>query len=224
VGLALSDIDILGKSFSKGLGVKAPEVLEGSRSGEHPLVTFEYQYNYKKMSSDKLCYYSKSKDALVGEGKNEFISDKKQYEELNKILNWRRILSNFYVEDFMFEGKRYNSVEHAFQSYKIALVDKEKAEYFTLDSGHPIGMGDGAIAQKNRKLVVLNAEQLTHWDSIKDNIMTEITRQRILQSDIYRNVLILTRDAQLWHVISRKGIVRNVYLEELRLSLGVTAL
>jgi predicted NAD-dependent protein-ADP-ribosyltransferase YbiA (DUF1768 family) len=171
------------------------------------------------MASDRLCYYSKSKDALVGEGKNEFISDVGQYEELNKISNWRKILSNFYVEAFMFEGKRYNSVEHAFQSYKIALVDKEKAEYFTLDSGHPIGMGDGAIAQKNRKLVVLNAEQLAHWDSIKDNIMTEITRQRILQSNIYRNVLILTRDAQLWHIISRKGIIRNVYLEELRASL-----
>jgi predicted NAD-dependent protein-ADP-ribosyltransferase YbiA (DUF1768 family) len=171
------------------------------------------------MPYDKLCYYSKSKDALVGEGKNEFINDINQYEELNKISNWRRILSNFYVEGFIFEDKRYNSVEHAFQSYKIALVDKEKAEYFTLDSGHPIGMGNGTTAQKNRKLVVLNAEQLAHWDGIKDNIMTEITRQRILQSDIYKNVLILTRDAQLWHVISRKGIIRNVYLEELRSSL-----
>jgi len=168
------------------------------------------------MSSDKLCYYSKSANAPAGKGKNEFANNLTDYAELNKIANWRRILSNFYVEDFIFEDKTYKSVEHAFQSAKIALVDIEKAKYFTVDSGHPIGNGDGAIAQKNRKLVVLNADQLAHWDTIKNDIMTAITLQRILQSDTYKNVLLLTGKAELWHVISRKGIVRNVYLEELR--------
>lgn len=166
--------------------------------------------------TDKLCYYSKSKNASVGKGANEFIKDPLIYKELNKIDNWRRILSNFYTEPFIFEEMQYNSVEHAFQSCKIALVDKKKASYFTLNSNHPIGLGNGAIAQKNRKLVVLNAEQLAHWDNIKDDIMKAITLQRIIQSDIYRNVLLLTNKAELWHVISRRGIVRNIYLEELR--------
>ena len=110
--------------------------------------------------TDKLCYYSKSKDVKVGKGKNEFVNDESIYKELDKIRNWRQILSNFYTEPFKFENKTYNSVEHAFQSYKIGLVNKEKAEYFTLDSNHPIGLGDGNIAQKNRKLVILNKEQL----------------------------------------------------------------
>ena len=64
--------------------------------------------------------------------------------------------------------------------------------------------------------MVLNKQQLEHWDSIKHELMTDITLQRILQSDIYKTVLLATKNAQLWHIISRKGIVRNQYLEELR--------
>jgi predicted NAD-dependent protein-ADP-ribosyltransferase YbiA (DUF1768 family) len=170
----------------------------------------------KMTSPDKLCYYSKSADAKVGKGKNEFVSDFAMYDELGKIPIWRRILSNFYVEPFVFEGKTYNSVEHAFQGYKIALVDKVKGDYFTLESNHPIGKGDGSVAQKNRKLVIFNSAQLAYWSTIKHEIMIEITRQRIAQSITYRNVLLLTNNAELWHVMPRKGIIRNVYLEELR--------
>jgi predicted NAD-dependent protein-ADP-ribosyltransferase YbiA (DUF1768 family) len=165
---------------------------------------------------DKLCYYSKSKNVIAGKGKNEYVNDLSDYDELNKINDWRKILSNFYVEPFMYEGKYYNSVEHAFQAQKIALVDKNKAEWFTLDSNHLIGSSDGLIAQKNRKIVVLNKEQLDYWDTIKNDIMTNITKQRILQSNTYSKVLKLTKNAELWHVIVRKGIIRNEYLENLR--------
>jgi predicted NAD-dependent protein-ADP-ribosyltransferase YbiA (DUF1768 family) len=166
--------------------------------------------------TDKLCYYSKSKNVDAGKGSNEFVNDPAIYSELNKIDNWRKKLSNFYTEPFTYEGKRYNSVEHAFQSYKIALVSKEKAEYFTLDSNHPIGQGDGSVAQKNRKLVVLDNEKLKTWDGIKHDLVKNISLQRILQSDIYKNILLMTGKAELWHVVVRKGIVRNKYLEELR--------
>ena len=77
-------------------------------------------------NKDKLCYYSKSKNVATGKGQNEFVNDITIYEELNKIYNWRKILSNFYVEPFTYEGKTYNSVEHAFQGKKISLVNNEK--------------------------------------------------------------------------------------------------
>jgi predicted NAD-dependent protein-ADP-ribosyltransferase YbiA (DUF1768 family) len=169
--------------------------------------------------TDKLCYYSKSKNITVGEGKHEFIRDISTYEELDKISDWRQILSNFYTEPFVFENKIYNSVEHAFQSYKIALVNEEKANYFTLNSNHPIGLGDGYIAQKNRKLVILNKEQLEYWNKIKQNLICKITLQRILQSTTYKKILLLTGKAELWHIVVRKGIIRNKYLEDLRDSL-----
>jgi predicted NAD-dependent protein-ADP-ribosyltransferase YbiA (DUF1768 family) len=165
---------------------------------------------------DKLCYYSNSRNVFVGNGVNEYVKNRLHYEGLDKIANWRRILSNFYVEPFVFEGKTYNSVEHAFQAYKTAIASKEKAFLFTIESEHEIGLGDGSVAQKNRKLVVLNPEQIKYWDDIKDEIMTKITLERINQSPTYKNVLLLTGSAQLWHVMVRKGVVRNKYLEDLR--------
>lgn len=174
------------------------------------------------INQDKLCYFSKSRDVQVGKGKNEFVNDVSKYKELNKIKNWRQILSNFYVEQFIFENKKYNTVEHAFQSYKIGLVDKEKAEYFTVDSNHQIGIGDGCVARKNRKLVKLDKEKLQYWNSIKDDLMNKITEQRILQSETFKRILFLTGKAELWHIVVRRGIVRNKYLEDLRDSLCIS--
>lgn len=164
----------------------------------------------------KLCYYSKSKDVEPGKGVHECVPQPDKFKELNKIKNWRQILSNFYKEQFIFEDRTYNSVEHAFQSYKIRTVDPIKAEYFTVESGHTIGSGDGSIAQKNRKLVKLNNEQLIYWDSIKHDVMKKITKERITQSKIYKDILLKTLDAELWHVQIRKSPIRNIYLEELR--------
>lgn len=168
------------------------------------------------METDKLFYYSKSKDCLAGKGKNEFVSYDAKYAALNEIKNWRQILSNFYVEPFVFNGAMYNSVEHAFQATKIAIADTEKARYFTIESNHDIGRGDGGVAQKNRKLVKLNEEQLKYWESIKLDVMTDITRERIRQSAVYKKTLLATMDAELWHIQVRKTPIRNTYLEELR--------
>ena len=168
------------------------------------------------MSIDKLCYFSNSYDAKPGKGVNEYVLDINKYNELSKIKDWRRVLSNFYIERFKWRDNWYNSVEHAYQGYKIGIADKDKGYYFTLDSGNEIGQGNGLIAQKNRKLVVLTLEQLIFFNGIKDYIMKDITRERIKQSDVYRNVLYNTKDAELWHIRSRKKPIRNLYMEELR--------
>ena len=166
--------------------------------------------------SDKLCYYSKSKNVYPGKGKNEFVKDFTIYQDLNNINNWRKILSNFYVEPFFYEENLFNSIEHAFQYKKIEIVDKIKSKWFTLESNHNIGNGNGKIAQKNRKLILLNKDELVYWNTIKDDVLIDITKNRLLQSEIFKNVLLLTNKAELWHFIIRKGIVRNKYLELLR--------
>ena len=90
---------------------------------------------------DTLYYFSRSKDVQAGKGTNENVIDYDKYNELNKIKNWRQILSNFYCEPFKFRENTFNSVEHAFQHFKIKLVDEEKAKYFTIESGNEIGLG-----------------------------------------------------------------------------------
>lgn len=118
----------------------------------------------------KLFYYSKSRDVAPGKGVNEMVENPKDFNDLKNNKDWRKILSNFYVEKFKYNGLTYNSVEHTFQSYKIALVDKEKAFWFTIESGNNIGLGGGDVAQKNRKLIKLNKIQLEEWGKIKHDI------------------------------------------------------
>ena len=165
---------------------------------------------------DRLFFYSKSADKKPGHGANESVQDPQKYRVLSLIPHWRRTLSNFHVDPFVFEGKTYNSIEHVFQSKKIALVDPEKADFFTMESGHPIGQGDGALAQKNRKLVLLGKEHLQKWSQISGRVMEEAARAKFLQCTKAMVVLLATQDAELWHVVPRKKPVRFEHLEKIR--------
>jgi ribA/ribD-fused uncharacterized protein len=165
---------------------------------------------------DKLFYYSKSANKLAGKGVNEEVLQYKKYDELNKIKDWRKILSNFYTHEFIYEDKTYNSVEHVFQAKKIEIVDKEKAYWFCKNSENEIGMGDGLIARKNRKLIILKPEELILWDDIKNEIMYEILLAKFTQIPIAKQVLLLTHDAILLHGAKGIPISRQIQLEKVR--------
>jgi ribA/ribD-fused uncharacterized protein len=165
---------------------------------------------------DKLFYFSKSSNKLVGQGINEYVKDPNIYSELNKIKDWRKILSNFYVAPFTYDNKTWNTVEHAFQSKKIELVDKEKAYQFCLESKHEIGLGDGLIARKNRKLVLLNSDKIKEWDNIKSSIMEEIMYAKFSQNELPKKVLLGTLNAELWHAGAREKPSRQYELENVR--------
>ena len=164
----------------------------------------------------KFFYYSKSRDVAPGKGVNEIVENAKDFDDLKNIKDWRKILSNFYVEKFKYNGLTYNSVEHAFQAVKISLVDKDKAFWFTIESGNEIGLGFGDVAQKNRKLIKLNKNQLEEWGKIKYNVLINITKERVKQSEHYQRVLRETKNAELWHIRVRKSAIRNKYLEDIR--------
>lgn len=167
-------------------------------------------------SNDKLYFYSKSRDVAAGKGANEIVADSSLYEELGKIKDWRKILSNFHLCKFLYEGNVYNTIEHVFQGKKIELVDKEKGYWFTVDSGHEIGLGDGEVARKHRKLCKLNAEQLKVWGMMKDDVMYKAAVAKYKACQEARNVLKLTNGAQLWHIVSRGKPVRFEHLERIR--------
>ena len=171
---------------------------------------------------DKLIFYSSSKNNEIGKNKNEFINNPDEYLELNKIKNFRRYLSNFHDYEFIYNGNSYRTVEHAFQGAKISLANKEEGLKFTIDSKHEIGLGDGKIARKNRKLVILNKEQIIEWNKIKNNIMYEIVLEKFKACDICRDILLKTNNCQLWHTFPRmKYPIRCYYLEQVREDLKI---
>jgi predicted NAD-dependent protein-ADP-ribosyltransferase YbiA (DUF1768 family) len=161
---------------------------------------------------DTLYFYSKSADKVPGKGANEHVSDPKKYSELKNISHWRKILSNFYVSPFTFDGYTYNSVEHAFQGIKIGMFNKEKGLWFTIESGHEIGQGDGLIARKNRKLIVLSDSQLREWGMKKNDIMEKILYAKFTQVSLAKQVLLETKDAILLH--STRGPAERQYILE----------
>jgi ribA/ribD-fused uncharacterized protein len=166
---------------------------------------------------DKLFYYSKSAHKRAGKGVNEFVSNYSDYDDLNIFTDWRKMLSNFYESEFIYEDKTYYTVEHAFQAKKIELVDKDKAYWFCKESMNDIGCNkNGLIARKNRKLVILNGGALAVWNEIKHNIMEEILLCKFTQNTMLQNVLLLTNNAILLHGTRGIPISRQYELENVR--------
>ena len=165
---------------------------------------------------DQLFYYSKSKNVLPGLGIHEFINDISQYKPLCKINNFRQILSNFHKLPFIYNKLTYNSIEHAFQSEKIRLVDPDVAFKFSIESKDDISKGNGLNARQNRKIIHLDKKTIEHWNKVKMKIMNAITESKIKQCKIFRDTLLATNNAQLWHIVIRQKPVRIIYLEKLR--------
>ena len=63
-------------------------------------------------SKDKLLFYSKSADKATGKGSNEIVQDASLYTQLNDIKDWRKMLSNFHMCVFKYDGYTYNTIEH----------------------------------------------------------------------------------------------------------------
>ncbi|MEV6599959.1 NADAR family protein [Actinoplanes sp. NPDC051346] len=113
------------------------------------------------------------------------------------------MLSNFWPAEITLGARTYRTVEHAFQAAKIALVDPEVAERFSLESGTELARGDGLAARRHRKLVVLDDAQLRRWDERKSAVMRDAMYAKFSRHDPLRAVLLATGTAELWHGTGR---------------------
>lgn len=150
-------------------------------------------------------------DKAPGAGRNEYVTNPQQYQELANTQNWRQILSNFWVAPFEYAGNWWNSVEHMFQSYKINLADPQQAYLFTLNSGSQLGKAPGNLAQKNRKIVQLTPTQLQQWDQLRPTVIYNAMLSKFMQ-----NPELATGNAELWHGAPRVKAARQVELERIR--------
>ena len=85
-------------------------------------------------------------------------------------------LSNFYYSPFVFRGKEYKTVEHAYQAFKTKNIDEhewirnaptpEKAKYF----GKKIKMRDD-------------------WDNIKYKVMSKLVEEKFKNEDLKKMLL-----------------------------------
>lgn len=184
----------------------------------------------KEKEEDLFVFKSNSADKAPGKGVHEQLVKGHSYPELSKIKDWRRMLSNFDVAEFEWSGKdvlpepfpektRWNSIEHAFQGAKHWWKNhKKEALRFTLNSGDSIGKGDGAEAQKHRKLVKI--DDMTGWEELSWKVMASAAEAKYTQNPEKMRMLKATAPAKLYHFVTNRGqkseIVPFKHLEYIR--------
>lgn len=187
--------------------------------------------------SSVFVFYSKSRDVMPGKGGNnhkdaakkwsEKVSDPTKFDELGRIKDWRKVLSNMWGglpqnEDkplFSLDGYEWASVEHWFHANKFKWKVEESDEYkefyekFTFNSGSEIckdaklaltagGRSGNVKGKKYRpKSVVLDP----NWENKKERIMMNGQKEKYEKDELSKKVLLATKDAKLVHLMLRRG-------------------
>lgn len=178
-------------------------------------------------------FYSKSQNKPPGEGAGEKISseDVSKFEKLAAIKDWRKVLSNFYIDPFEKDGKVWNTVEHLYQGSKFKEGNPEFYEQFSLGSGsvfseNPVlakaAGGKTGIAKLpgESKRTRLRPKTVTADDTFwaqKNDIMKNALEAKFTQKELPKKVLKETRDAKLTHYLGRgQGVETWDHLMQLR--------
>jgi predicted NAD-dependent protein-ADP-ribosyltransferase YbiA (DUF1768 family) len=183
------------------------------------------------MISDKFFFYSKSADKPPGKGNNEYVTNPDYYKELSKVPDWRKTLSNFYVQPFILDGEEWNSLEHWYHAAKFRDDKKPGPNFdyyktFTTSGGKSWSIGGGydawyaGQAGKPRKSGKIDRKSkageklpedvsmrrdFTMWgnNSISRKAMTIGFLAKFTQNPMLKKILLDTNEAELWHVINR---------------------
>jgi hypothetical protein len=189
---------------------------------------------------DQLFFHFKSAAVYPGTGVHEHVAELGLYKPLVSRPRWRSALSNFWVSPFTYtDGLRYNTVEHCFQAQKLYIPYgphrsagwqrefwQTRAYQLCMDSHSELSRGEGVDAQRRRKDVILTKAELQYWDSIKEEVMAQAQFAKFSQNPELRQLLLDTRDAELWHGAPRQPRARIMSLERVRAALraGLTEL
>ena len=164
------------------------------------------------MKTDRFFFYSKSADKNPGSGKNEYVKNVNDYDELAKIKDWRKCLSNFYVSPFILDGEEWNSLEHWYHAVKFRNNKEPGPDYnyyktFTTTGGKSWSLGGGddawyaGQAGKPRK-----SGKIDRKSKVGEKLRKAMTLgffAKFTQNPKLKKILLETKDAELWHVINR---------------------
>ena len=152
-------------------------------------------------------FYSKSADVAPGKGKNETIPAEKRemYADLEKIPDWRKRLSNFWIQPFYKDGYEWASVEHSYQASKFKKNNREFYKLFSLDSKSELSK-DASLAKatggKDLKHKYRPSEIAIDSDFFPDRAKEEMflaQHAKFTQSVNLSHLLKSTKKAKLMH-------------------------
>ena len=152
-------------------------------------------------------FYSKSANVAPGKGKNEKLPEEKEYmyEDLEKIPNWRKRLSNFWLQSFKLDGMTWASVEHYYQGSKFKINNNAFYRQFSLDSGSELSK-DPVLAKssggKDLKHKYRSRDIQVDPDFFTDRVKEEMyaaQKAKFTQNPELTQILKATKRAKLMH-------------------------